>query len=160
MASPGSRCVPSGFGHSGFTLIEMIVVLVIISLVLSLVVMNLGRSSGRYALAATAHDVAASLRLARDRAIARNEPTQFVADAGAFGPSGDRQFRHVPRGIALTAFGIDQADPGRHADAIRFFPDGSSTGGRIDLTDGAAHYAVYVAWINGNVSIQPAPPRR
>lgn len=154
MAPAGSREERGRDGQSGFTLIEMIVVLVIIALVLALVVPNIGRSTGRYAVAATAYDVAAAMRLARDRAIVESRPTRFLANADAFGPGGDRPLQHVPRGIALTVFGDDQGESGGRGDDIRFFPDGSSSGGRVDVTDGAAHYSVSVEWINGDVSIQ------
>jgi general secretion pathway protein H len=162
MASGGSRPAPGAFGQFGFTLLEMIVVLVIIGLVLSLIAPNFGRGSGRYAVAATAHDVAAALRLARDQAIARDRPTRFVAGADGFGANGDGHLRHVPRGITLVVSDAAQTDAGSDAGAIRFFPDGSSTGGGIDVTDGTARYAVIVNWLNGNVSIRPRPaaPRK
>jgi general secretion pathway protein H len=159
MISARSRSIPPGSRSPGFTLIEMIVVLAVIALVLAIAIPNLGRSPARPALAATAHDVAASLRLARNRAITRNRPTRFLATAGSFGAGDGNALQPVPRGIALevSGGGID----GR-MDDIRFFPDGSSTGGRIDVTAGAARYAVLVDWINGNVSIEAgrmAPPR-
>ena len=36
---------------------------------------------------------------------------------------------------------------------IRFFPDGSATGGRIGLTLGAQHAEVVVDWLTGLVSV-------
>lgn len=157
-----SRRVPGGCCAAGFTLIEMIVVLAVIGLVLALVLPNLGHSSGRYALAATAHDVAATLRIARDRAIARNRPTRFVANASSFGSAEDHHLRQVPPGITLSIVGREQTVTRDRASGIRFFPDGSSTGGRIDLKAGTARYAVLVDWLNGDVSIeaQPAAPQR
>lgn len=149
--------VPGGIGPLGFTLIEMIVVLVIIGLALALIMPNLGRGIGRYTLAATAHDVAAALRLARDQAITRNRPIQFFAEADTFGSGEDGQRRHVPRGITLTVFDGMQTHSGKHTDAVQFFPDGSSSGGTINLIAEAARYAVLVDWVNGNVSIQPQP---
>ena len=159
--SAWSRGVTRGGGPSGFTLLEMIVVLVVMGLVLAFVVPSIGRGSGRHALAATARDVAAALRLARDRAIARNRPTRFIANGNAFGLNEDKDLRHAPRGIALTAFADGRKTLGEGGGAIDFFPDGSSTGGGIDVTNGAAHYAVVIDWITGDVSVQaqPATPR-
>jgi general secretion pathway protein H len=37
--------------------------------------------------------------------------------------------------------------------AIRFYPDGSSTGGRITVTFGRTQYLVDVDWLTGRVSI-------
>ncbi len=36
---------------------------------------------------------------------------------------------------------------------IRFFPDGSSTGGRITLRGGSDDYDVSVDWITGRISV-------
>ena len=148
-------------------MIELIVVLAVISLVLAIAVPRLGRGSGSHAAAATAHAVAAALRLSRNRAVAEARPTRFVVDAGSYGPGGAGHLSPVPQGISLTLIDNGRIDSGRidaahHADAIRFYPDGSSTGGGVALTAGTVRYDVLVDWLNGNVSIQPqsAPPRR
>jgi general secretion pathway protein H len=150
------------FGERGFTLIELIVVLAVISLVLGIAVPRLGRGSDSHAAAATAHAVAAALRLSRNRAVAEARPTRFVVDAGSYGPGGAGHLSPVPQGISLTLIDSGRIDAARHADAIRFYPDGSSTGGGVALTAGTVRYDVLVDWLNGNVSIQPqsAPPRR
>jgi general secretion pathway protein H len=36
---------------------------------------------------------------------------------------------------------------------IRFFPDGTSTGGRITLTQGERKYLVDINWLTGQVAI-------
>jgi general secretion pathway protein H len=41
----------------------------------------------------------------------------------------------------------------RAVGAIRFNPDGSSTGGRIVLADGNRKVAVGVEWLSGRVSV-------
>jgi general secretion pathway protein H len=147
------------FGERGFTLIELIVVLAIISLVLAIAVPRLGQGSGSHAAAATAHAVAAALRLSRNRAVAEDRPTRFVVEAGSYGLGGAGLLSPVPQGISLTLIDSDRIDAGH---AIRFYPDGSSTGGGVALTAGTVRYDVLVDWLNGNVSIQPqsAPPRR
>jgi general secretion pathway protein H len=148
------------FGERGFTLIELIVVLAIISLVLAIGVPRLGQGSGSHAAAATAHAVAAALRLSRNRAVAEDRPTRFVIDAGSYGLGGAGHLSPVPQGISLTLIDSGRIDTAGHA--IRFYPDGSSTGGGVALTAGTVRYDVLVDWLNGNVSIQPqsAPPRR
>jgi general secretion pathway protein H len=147
------------FGERGFTLIELIVVLAIISLVLAIGVPRLGQGSGSHAAAATAHAVAAALRLSRNRAVAEDRPTRFVVEGGSYGLGGPGLLSPVPQGISLTLIDSDRIDTGH---AIRFYPDGSSTGGGVALTAGTVRYDVLVDWLNGNVSIQPqsAPPRR
>jgi general secretion pathway protein H len=147
----------SRLGETGFTLLELIVVLVVISLILALVVPNVGQRSGN-ALAATAHNVAAVLRLTRDQAITQSRPTLFVARAGAFGRGDDRRVWHVPQGVTLAFLDSGRRGSPQPSGTIRFYPDGSSTGGTLVLTNGATRYTVLVGWINGNVSIQSEPP--
>ncbi|MDX1606523.1 MAG: hypothetical protein R3202_10055, partial [Candidatus Competibacterales bacterium] len=38
--------------------------------------------------------------------------------------------------------------------SIRFFPDGSSTGGHIALAEGGLEYRVNVDWLTGRVTIE------
>ena len=38
--------------------------------------------------------------------------------------------------------------------AIRFYPDGSSTGGRITVSSGERKFLVDVDWLTGRVSIE------
>jgi general secretion pathway protein H len=40
-----------------------------------------------------------------------------------------------------------------HRGSIRFYPDGSSTGGRITVSSGERQYLVDVDWLTGRVAI-------
>ena len=52
--------------------------------------------------------------------------------------------------VTVTAAAAD-VEPGRIA-AIWFFPDGSSTGGRIALNLGQRRHVVAVDWLSGRVT--------
>src|ERR1700676_2498058 len=136
MESTRPREVGLVVDRNGFTLIELIVVLAVMSLVLTLVMPNVGRPSGRYALAATAHDVATALRLTRDKAIAESRTKRFVVYASGFGSGDDQHSQHVSSGVGLVFLASDHPKSPRPAGTIRFYPDGSSTGGQIALTAG------------------------
>ncbi len=130
----------------GFTLIEMLVVLVILGAVAALVMQRAPTAGGRLTLSAAASDVAAALRHARGQAIAtqravlvRIDPVRHSIQTGA-GPA-----RALPPGLGITV--RTTADQ----DGIAFYPDGSSSGGGVDLTSRGKHAEVGVDWISGRI---------
>ena len=62
--------------------------------------------------------------------------------------------RDLPEGIGVKLFTarseLLDGDRGR----IRFFPDGSSTGGRVTLASGERRYFVDVDWLTGLVRVR------
>lgn len=142
---------------AGFTLLELLLVLTGLALLAGLVVAYLPSGSTRAEVAAAAREVASGLRRARGAAIAGNVPVVFVLDVK------NRSYRvgtgrpvQLAQTLALT---IDAARSERTGDAaggVRFFPDGSATGGRISLR-GAGERAnaavVTVDWVTGRVDV-------
>jgi len=139
----------------GFTLIELVVVLAIVALVLGLTMPHLGRRPGRAELVSSAHDIAASLRMSRSRAITENRPRSFLADtrSATFGLAGQGSLRALPRGIGLSLYTTEDQEIADSVGTIRFYPDGSSTGGGVALVEGELKYQVLVDWLTGGVSI-------
>jgi general secretion pathway protein H len=127
----------------GFTLIEMIVVLVIIGLVAGLVLTRAPTRGGTADLQAATSLVVGTLRVARTRAIAANRPVpvRFDAEAAAVQLGAD-PVRRLPPGIRIAAA----------APAILFRPDGSSSGGTVDLAGRANVARVAVNWLTGRVA--------
>ena len=141
---------------AGFTLIEMLVVLVILGLTVALIVSRGPARSTGFDLRATAGDIAQQLRLARSEAIATDRITRFTLDPaerryetnGNVGPL-------LPPELALTMTTVTGGTP-RPLAAITFAPDGSSSGGRVVLVAGANTVAVVVDWLTGRVVIADA----
>lgn len=69
--------------RSGYTLIEVLVVIVILSIASGLVVVNLGRDRGAL-LEEDARRLALVLQFARDQAITRGQPFAWTADASGY----------------------------------------------------------------------------
>jgi general secretion pathway protein H len=138
-------------GESGFTLFEMIVVLVVLGLVLAMVAGRSTAHSRTLDLKATAEEMAAGLRLTRSVAIREDRPASFRVDpaTGQWQAAGGRQ-RALPPDVVVAV----QDMPGN---TVRFDPDGGASGGRIDLRAGARTVAVAVNWLTGRVSIADAP---
>jgi general secretion pathway protein H len=135
---------PISARDGGFTLIEVLVVLVIVGLTVGLVLGRGPLRSVRLETRAEANSIAGALRAARSRAIAGDQAITVAIDPA----------RHLLRvGAAaprLLAGGIALAAP---LAGITFAPDGSSSGGHIDLATGPFRMQVAVDWLTGRVSV-------
>ena len=69
-----------------------------------------------------------------------------------------KQSRRLPQGIHLKLLTAKRERSGVSRGAIRFFPDGSSTGGRVTLAHDNLSYLVDVDWLTGRVVIQDGSP--
>ena len=145
----------------GFTLIELLVVLAILAGVAGLIVVQFEGALSGMETRAAARDVASALRAARGRAIATQQETGVAVDVER------RQYRLVGfsgEGVHTFSRAIDvdlltdrTSLLSETEGLIRFFPDGSSTGGHVTLTSDAGQYTIEVAWLTGRVHLRPGP---
>lgn len=126
-------------GNRGFTLIEILVVLVLMSLILGISVALFANTLSGAKHKAAAREIVATLKYAKHLAAARNERqiVQFDLDAGSYGIKG-RPMRMIPEKIKLAIYESDiNADPiteGQYS--VSYDSAGSSHWGRIKLTRG------------------------
>jgi general secretion pathway protein H len=122
---------------AGFTLLEMLVVLVIVALAAGLLLTHDPRPSPAVAARGAAAQVAAALRAARGRAILTDAPVAVTLDAvrHRLGIAGEAPVP-LPPVVPISGSGV-----------ILFAPDGSSSGGRIVL----GGRTVTVDWLTGRV---------
>ena len=154
MATTATSRAGDGRPATGFTLLELLIVLAILGLTTALAVPMFARAMPDLQAKAAARDVAAMLRSARSLAIAENREVAVVVDL-------DRRFvdlagvrsEAIKPGIALDLYTAMQELTGRRAGGIRFYPDGTSTGGRVRLSTTTHKYDVVVDWISGRVTI-------
>jgi general secretion pathway protein H len=140
----------------GFTLLEMLLVLVIAASGYALVVrFTTGGVSGAE-LKSAARAVAAGLRDARGTAIATQRTAALTLDleGRSFEVSGGRRPRSLPERLELKLYTAQSEIVDERRGAIRFYPDGSSTGGRVTVASGERKLLVDVDWLTGRVSIK------
>ena len=142
-------------GEKGFTLIELVVVLAIAALLLAIVLPFGFNRHGHDELAGGAREIAGALRLARSRAILTNQPVRFLVDIenGFYRPPGASAAHAVPTGSRISLYTAQEEQLNGTTGAIRFFPDGSSTGGGVGLSSATERYDILVDWLTGGVSI-------
>jgi general secretion pathway protein H len=149
-----NRPVRDGAATAGFTLIEVTVVLVILGLALAQLAQRGPLRSAALDLRAATVTVVQGLRLARARAILADRAVVLAVDAARQTVRvGDDRPRFLPGAVALTVV-ADDAAPTSGTPRFRFDPDGSASGGRIDLAAGARRASVAVDWLTGRISVR------
>jgi general secretion pathway protein H len=140
----------------GFTLLEIIVVLVIGAIAYSLLLGIPFRGATSSDLKAAARTVASGLRQAQTMAITTRRDASLTVDVEAreYTLPGESAPRTLPKGIDLKLYTAQSEVTSDRKAAIRFYPDGSSTGGRVTLSVGERKYLVDVDWLTGRVSIE------
>ena len=139
----------------GFTLVEILVVLVIGAIIYALFLGMPLRGSSIADLKAAARTVASGLRQAQSTAMATRRDALLTVDLDTreFQVTGTEGARNLPKDLEISLFTAQQEVTSERKGSIRFYPDGSSTGGRITLAAGERKYLVDVDWLTGRVSI-------
>ena len=138
----------------GFTLVELLVVLAILALVMAVIPPFLAGGQARAELSSSAREIASALHETRSLAIREGRSETFVVDgtAGAFRAAGGAPERRVPAGLRLSLLTL--ANKRLDVGVIRFFGDGSSTGGSVSILQGERRSDVTVDWLTGRVSLE------
>lgn len=139
--------------QDGFTLIELIVVLAILSLIVLIAPTTLFKTTNTAEFMADARGFASTLKEARNKAIMERRESVVYLDVD------NRSFRIDENGATKTiaedtVVKIRSARSEQIASGtggIRFFPNGSSTGGRISFERAGKHVTVTVNWVTGEV---------
>ena len=141
---------------SGFSLLEMLLVMVLVAAASLLAVAAFGGGMRGMALRGGANDLAAQFRFARAVAISSGEPQDVVIDPQAR-PRTDRPFA-LPDGgeVVFTGARAAQFDPAETEGGkgvVRFFADGAATGGRVRMLANGGGWDVDVGWLTGEVRV-------
>ena len=140
----------------GFTLLEVLMVLVIAAAGFALVVRFTSAGVSGAELKSAARTVAAGLRAARGTAIATQESAAMLLDLDrrTIEVTGAAKPRALSDRLELKLYTAQsEVRDDRHG-AIRFYPDGSSTGGRVTPSAGERKLLVDVDWLTRRVSIK------
>ncbi len=116
----------------GFTLLELLVVLVIIGLASTLVFVSTTGSLFRSRESRFVEEFQSYLVRAKAAALGGGRMVEFLIDGEErrFGLDG-RGWRPIPKTMQIEAEGL--LDEGNSTYGLVFYPDGSSSGGAIDL---------------------------
>ena len=144
-----------GAAQRGFTLLELMIVLVLGAVAYAVL---LGSPFGKATagdLKAAARMLASGLRTAQSTAMVTRRDALLTVDLEAreFVVAGNAGVHKLSDKIDLKLYTAQSEVASERRGSIRFYPDGSSTGGRITLSSGERNYRVDVDWLTGRVSI-------
>ncbi len=140
--------------QSGFSLLEIIVVMLLIGLMVGMVGMSLGKSVSRTEVRNASRDVLSALRYTRTKAIVTHKEQVLMVDLEnrTISAPGKKVFT-LPEGIKLGMVTALQEQQSETLAGIRFFPDGGSTGGKLQLTIDERTYEIHIQWLTGEARL-------
>ena len=153
---------------AGFTLLELLVVLTIAGMLIALVPPVISAAGPGARLKVATRDFVLTLRQARYLAITRSEETDVViaTDPPQYVVAGSNLSKlsgNIDLDVRVGAF-VAATQLSTFADALprdkftlRFYPDGSASGGEIKISQGRSAYLVDIDWLLGSITVSKAP---
>ncbi len=138
----------------GFTLIELSIVVMIMILGLGVIAVNISAGNHASRLKSVARDLSSALRYARGQALVLRKPVSvdINLDENSYHISSRDKTYHFSSKIDVT-LEIAENELKDKTGSLRFYPDGSSSGGRIKLEWGNLLEQLDVNWLTGKVDI-------
>jgi prepilin-type N-terminal cleavage/methylation domain-containing protein len=148
----------AGSDNPGFSLLEMILVLVVLGISSLVVIPNVNRGMRAQTLRRTALELAAVARDLRSRALYEGIPQQLVlhADENRYLVARHREV-HLPSNVRIAEIeGGEALDSGSRR--FLFFPNGSALPGRVRLSLGESSpgYSIHFEPLTGRVEVLKA----
>ena len=161
MVGPCQR-LPSRVRQTGFTLLELIVVLVLLGIIAVLVAPGLVGSLENAKLKTASRELLATLRVQRSEAIAQGRiiTLRFAGDESSYRVDGEPV--SLAEGLsvvyqAATGAAIEgvqgSALPDTGNNDLAFYPDGSTSGALLQLRLGEGLRYIRIDWLTGAVSL-------
>lgn len=155
---PGSAW-PSGTSsrvrEGGFSLLELMVVMLMVTMLFALVGTSISRSIRGAEIRNASREIVAGIRHTRGQAIVERKQQTFQVDANSkTWTAAEREPVELPEGLDITINTARSEMTGENAGGIRFYPDGASTGGSVKLLAGERTWTVEVSWLTGEVSVK------
>lgn len=141
----------------GFTILELLLVVLLIAVLTGMTVGVLGVGRDGRILRAAGSTVATELRYARTRALITGQAQVFQVDLDRRQWAAADHHGQLPKDVQVQVDAVREEQVGPRTLGIRFFPDGSSTGGRVSLRVRGVGARVDVRWLTGEVSEQRLP---
>lgn len=138
---------------SGFTIIELIVVLIIVLLGMTVVGANLSKVSPALQLKTVGGEVISALRLARTQAVSTQQAVsvRFNLYENTYQVQGQQTLK-LPEDLTLSLVILRKNYAGNEIASIIFYQDGSSSGAQVLLELANHKKQIEVNWLTGKIT--------
>jgi len=142
--------------NSGFTLLELIVVLFIVVMGFAAIGMSLSSGSDSTEHESIARDIVSALRYARGQALLTHQETTVTIDfaENSYTVSGRSKVYPIPQTVDVTLVTAQSELSGEGQGSVRFYSDGSSSGGRIKLQRAGRVWKIDINWLTGQIELE------
>lgn len=140
--------------QAGFTLIEVIVVMVMIAVLAGMVATGMTDSLRKAKIRSVSKNLVSAMRYTRGQAVVKHEQKTIsfnVEDKTYQAPR--KKVVHIPDEIEINVYTADSEVADESEGSIRFFSDGSSTGGWVKLTHNNKIWKINVNWLTGEIAM-------
>jgi general secretion pathway protein H len=148
----------AGKGKRGFSLLELVLVLLLIGVSMLIVLPNIARGLQEREVRTSALGLAAAARNLRSRALFDGEPQQLVINLpqNSYRVARSREVRLPGEVRFISVEGGEAVD--RDSKRFYFYPNGSGLGGEIVLADGekSISYLIRLEALTGRIEVARA----
>jgi general secretion pathway protein H len=133
-------------------------VILLLAIALATVTFSFSKSLQSARIRGASRDLVAALRYTRGQSIVKGKSEALVLnlDSNSYTAPGKGAVQ-LPKGMTLRLTTAETELTGGNSGGIRFFPDGSSTGGHISVLQGRREWRINVAWLTGDIELDEAP---
>jgi general secretion pathway protein H len=144
-------------GLRGFSLLELIVAIAIVGLVVAIAAPGFANAVTGTRFAGAARQIAMGLKQARRHAMTEAREATFSLDVreGTAGIDGEATPLNAPPDTVFVLETAASEQIGADKGRIRFFPDGSSTGGSIEIAHRGRSQVILIDWLTGRIEFAP-----
>ena len=139
---------------SGFTIIELIVVLLIVLLGMTVVGANFSKVSPALQLKTVGGEIVSALRFARTQAVSTQQAVsvRFNLYENTYQVQGQQQTLKLPEDLTLSLVILTKNYAGNEIASIIFYKDGSSSGAQVLLELDNHKKQIEVNWLTGKIT--------
>lgn len=138
----------------GFTLIEILLVIGIMAVITTIVAVQVVGSLDSAKVASAGRDLMAAMRYTRGAALLQHQSQAVIFDVEkkTYQVPGKDPVE-LPDAMEIELFSATEEQLDEKTGAIRFYPDGGSTGGQVKLSVDGRSWTVQVAWLTGDIGL-------